>query len=77
MIDIRDKTGDTCVGDLRLSPLDIGFDIRIHGIEVRLPKQFDSVGFEENGKIYLITGSRHEMIKAIKKAGYKIYDEFK
>lgn len=65
-------TGQTCVGDLRLTPLDVGFDIRLHDMAVNLPAEFASVGLEVKGETYLIEGTREEMIREIKRAGYKI-----
>lgn len=68
----KTKTGQTCVGDLRLTPLDVGFDLRRHDMAVNLPDEFNSVGLEIKGETYLIEGTREEMIREIKKAGYKI-----
>lgn len=64
-------SGATCVGDLRLAPLDVGFDLRVLGMEVILPKTFASVGLEWDGDVYLIEGTREEMIAAIGAAGYR------
>lgn len=65
-------TGQTCVGDLRLSSLDIGFDLRLQDMAIQLPESFSSVGLDINGKTYLITGTRDEMVSAIVQAGYRI-----
>ena len=67
-------TGETCVGDLRLAPLDVGFDLRLHDIAVNLPADFASVGLDVKGETYLITGTRDEMVAAIKAAGYSVAD---
>jgi len=67
-------TGRTCVGDLRLTPLDVGFDVRLHEIPIEIPEQFDSVGLDIDGETYLIEGTRDEMVEAIRKAGYLIAD---
>ena len=69
---ITEMTGETCVGDWRLAPLDIGFDLKLQGIPVVVPDEFDSVGVEFGKKTYLIEGTREEMIAAVEKAGYKI-----
>lgn len=66
------RTGETCVGDLRLTPLDVGFDLRNLGIEIRLPEQFASVGFEEAGETYLVEGTREEMVTELQRAGYRV-----
>lgn len=65
-------TGQTCVGEVRLTPLDVGFDLRLHGMVIELPDEFDSVGIEQDGETYLVEGTREEMIKAIKAAGYTV-----
>lgn len=69
----RDVTGQAGVGELRLSPLDVGLDLKLLGAPVFLPPQFSSVGLQgRDGRIYLIVGTREEMIEEIKKAGYRI-----
>jgi len=71
---IINVTGETCVGELRLSPLDVGFDLRLHDMPVQLPADFQSVGLDIDGETYLIMGTRDEMIAAICEAGYSIAD---
>jgi hypothetical protein len=66
-----DMTGRTCVGELRLSCLDVGFDLRGSGT-VQVPEQFSSAGIERDGRVWLIKGTRAEMISAIRAAGYRI-----
>jgi hypothetical protein len=65
-------SGQTCVGDLRLTPLDVGFDLRLHGMTVKLPDRFESVGIDVDGQTYLVEGTREEMVAAIKAAGYQV-----
>ena len=65
-------TGQTCVGDLRLTTLDVGFDLRLHDYGVQIPQSFRSVGLDIDGETYLIEGTRDEMIAAIRGAGYKV-----
>jgi len=65
-------TGQTCIGDLRLSPIDIGFDPRITGHPIQIPEHFASVGIEVDGDTYIIEGTRDEMIREMVGAGYKI-----
>lgn len=70
-----DVTGQTCVGDLRLAPLDVGFDLRRTGHAVRLPDwEWQSVGLEQGGRIWLVTGTREELVAAIRDAGYTVAD---
>ena len=68
-----DVTGQTCVGDLRLAPLDVGFDLRRSGHTVRLPDwEWQSVGLEQDGRVWLVAGTIEEMVAAIRAAGYTI-----
>jgi len=72
-MDRIDRTGSTCVGDLRLSSLDVGFDLRAAGHAIRLPEKFASVGLnDQEGRTWLISGSRDEMVAAIRDAGYAV-----
>jgi hypothetical protein len=66
------RTGMTCVGDIRLAPLDVGFDLRAEGTPINLPAAFSSVGLERDGKVWLIEGTREEMIAEIIGAGYHL-----
>ncbi len=65
-------TGQTCVGELRLAPLDIGFDLRTVDTVIQLPEQFASVGLDIDGETHLVEGTREEMVQAIVDAGYRI-----
>lgn len=65
-------SGQTCVGDLRLAAIDIGFDPRVAGMPISLPGNFASVGLDDFGHTWLIEGDRWELIKAIFEAGYTI-----
>jgi len=67
-----DMTGETCVGELRLSSLDVGFDLRLGGGTVEIPDKFRSVGINRDGRVWLIEGTREEMIAAIRAAGYRV-----
>ncbi|MCK9568775.1 hypothetical protein M0R72_07535 [Candidatus Pacearchaeota archaeon] len=51
------------VGEVRLSSLDVGFDLRATGTAVSLPDTFSSVGIEEDGQVFLLDGSgiHHQM----------------
>lgn len=68
-------TGQTCVGDLRLSPLDVGHDVRLHDTPVRLPAEFASVGLDREGETILVEGTRDEMVTAIRSAGYLLGED--
>lgn len=64
--------GQTCVGDLRLSALDVGFDLRRHGYEVDVPNDCTSAGYDENGVTWLIEGTPDEIRETLTKAGYAV-----
>ncbi len=66
-------TGETCVGEVRLSALDVGFDVRQHPeMRVSLPAEFGSVGLDRSGETYLVEGTREELVAAIVAAGYLV-----
>jgi hypothetical protein len=70
---LTDVTGRTCVGELRLAPLDLGFDPRASDTPVELPAwDFHSVGLEQDGRTWLVEGSRAELVAAIHAAGYRL-----
>lgn len=65
-------TGQTCVGDVRLTPLDVGFDVRLQGMPVEVPSDAVSVGFEKGGETYLVEGTRDEIVRELVAAGYTV-----
>jgi hypothetical protein len=69
-----DRTGGICVGGVRLAPLDVGFDIRLHDILVVLPDDMTglSVGYEADGKVWEATGTDAELRAALAAAGYQV-----
>ena len=67
-------TGKTCVGELRLSALDVGFDLRLHGYEVDVPNDCTSAGYDEDGVTWLIEGTADEIRAELRRAGYKVLD---
>jgi len=58
--------------DLSFTPLDVGFDLRLHDICVLLPYQFRSVAIDIDGQTIVVRGTREQMIEAMRKAGYRI-----
>lgn len=62
--------GGMCVGEVRLAPIDVGFDVRLEEMLIKLPAPFASAGIDINGTLYLIEGTREEMVSAIRQAGY-------
>ena len=66
--------GQTCVGDLRCSALDVGFDLRLHGYKVDVPNDCVSAGYDEDGVTWLIEGTADEIREELRRAGYKVLD---
>jgi hypothetical protein len=56
--------------DLSLLPIDLGFDPRVHDMDITIPPGIASVLIDVNGKRVRITGTRAELIEAIRSAGY-------
>lgn len=67
-------TGKTCVGDVRLGVLDIGFDLIAVGRKtVQLPPTFKTIGYtDRDGKTWLIEGTRREMLAELRRAGFEV-----
>lgn len=71
----RQATGATCLGDWRLTPLDVGFDLRAVGLAAAAPADDDrcqSVGVDIDGEQYEFTGPRAQLIAVARAAGYTI-----
>ena len=69
---VTDMTGKTCVGELRLSALDVGFDLRLHGYEVDVPNDCTSAGYDADGRTWLVEGTPEEIRETLTKAGYAV-----
>lgn len=68
------RTGDTCVGDWRLSPLDVGFDVRAQSMAVAWPadQDIESVGIDIDGETYEVWGPPDVLIAVARAAGYTV-----
>ena len=65
--------GQTCVGDIRLSSLDVGYDLRLHCIPIEIPHDCRSCGYDDaDGHTWLIEGTPEEIREALVKAGYAV-----
>ena len=65
--------GQTCVGDIRLSSLDVGYDLRLHCIPIEIPDDCVSVGYDDrDGHTWLIEGTPEEIREALVNAGYAV-----
>ena len=70
---VTDMTGKTCVGELRLSSLDVGFSLRVQGIPVEIPDECRSCGYDDaDGRTWLIEGTPDEIRETLTKAGYAV-----
>lgn len=65
--------GKTCVGEFRLSALDVGFSLRTQGIPVKIPDDCRSCGYDDaDGHTWLVEGTPEEIREALTNAGYII-----
>jgi len=70
---VRPATGETCLGDWRLTPLDVGCDLRRHGIAAVVPSaDCRTVGIDLDGEQYEITGPLATLIAVARAAGYRV-----
>lgn len=64
----------TSIG-LRLAPLDVGFDLRSEGVAVAVPADTTTVSYaDSDGARYVVEGSREEIVRVLRDAGYRISD---
>lgn len=72
----QDKTGrvarqDKCI--ISITPLDMGFDVRVLGMAVRIPDWITGLRLmKRDGKIHTIHGTREELLAAAREAGYAV-----
>jgi hypothetical protein len=72
-LSVRRRTGETGVGDWRLTPLDVGSDLRGGDIAVAGPDPADqSVGLTIAGEDYEITGPPAVLVAVARAAGYAV-----
>ena len=70
---ITNMTGKTCVGELRLSAIDVGFSLRDQCTPVEIPDDCRSCGYDDaDGHTWLIEGTPEEIREALVKAGYAV-----
>jgi hypothetical protein len=70
---IRERTGSTCIGDWRLTALDVGMDLRAAGIAAAAPDHpCRSVGVDIDGRQFEVTGTLETLIAVARAAGYTI-----
>lgn len=66
------RTGETCVGDCRLSALDVGFDLRRAAYVADIPANAQSVGLDIGPDTYLVSGPRPVLVAVAVAAGYDV-----
>ena len=66
-------TGQTWVADVSFTPLDVGFDVRLHDMQVEIPQDTRSCGYEQDGETWLVEGTRDEIVAAVTAAGYSVF----
>jgi hypothetical protein len=59
---------------VRLSPIDLGFDLRTVGTTVQLPGNTKIVSYEYEGAHLVVTGSLDEIWETLESAGYTVED---
>ena len=67
-------TGQMCVGRRRLLPIDVGFDLRLHDMAVKLPDTFDSAAPCHRSRACAPRGHVCGLVAAIKACGLLIED---
>lgn len=68
-------TGKTCVGELRLSALDVGFSLRVQRTPVEIPSDCRSCGYDDaDGHTWLVEGTPEEIRAELRRVGYKVLD---
>ena len=56
--------------DLSVTPLDVGFDVRLHSIAVSVPASTRSAAYDHGGETRTVCGTLDEIIAALTAAGY-------
>ena len=59
---------------LRVHPLDVGCDLRLHDIPICVPPDCDGATYEHGGERWLVRGPRPYVIEHLVSAGYTILD---
>lgn len=59
-------------GTISLTALDVGFDLKVHGVPVVLPPDVTAVRYEVGGRTATVRGPRQRIVAALRRAGYRI-----
>jgi hypothetical protein len=58
---------------MSLTPLDVGFDLRVHDMAIDLPADAEAVRFVDGaGSMVFRRGSRETLAAVLRSAGYKV-----
>jgi hypothetical protein len=68
------ESGSTCVGDIRLCSIDVGFDARTSEFTIILPSEIEDlwVGYDRGEKRFIVQGTRDEVVQELTLSGYRI-----
>ena len=62
--------GDANAIEVRLAPIDVGFDLRANGMVASIPSDTKIASYEYEGVRYVVEGTSDEVIEALESAGY-------
>lgn len=57
--------------DLSVLPIDVGFDLRLHGILVSVPADTTSAAYDDAGIERTVRGTPEQIVAALQSAGYE------
>jgi len=60
------------ITDLDVTPLSVGFDLRVQHLAVVLPPEARSVRYDEHGETTTATGTTEELTACLEAAGYEV-----
>ncbi len=67
---IREWPDHRC--DVSLAPIDVGFDVRLHGSVCELRDDARIIGYERDGQAWMVEGTTEEIAEELRAAGYQI-----
>lgn len=67
-----EEYGPVSIIGLRLAPIDVGFNLVAERISVEVPDDTTVASYEQLGDRYVVEGTRDEIVRVLRIAGYKI-----
>jgi hypothetical protein len=58
--------------DVRVAPIDVGFDLRGENMVVRLPAGTRIASYEHNGERLVVEGKTSDVARVLRAAGYRV-----